>query len=316
LIDLSTNTNEILNNDNLIFDLKSDCIYKKVFLNESNKSYLNLLISLILNINYKDLCNNSYLSNNEIPANNKRSSFADLILKYRNKNIIIEMNKNKTNAIIEKNNLYLLKQHTLRSNNKNKYGKYNDTILINIDNYDILGKNKLIYKAEFIYYDYNIHLYKNIKTININLDYIRNKYYNKNKLTRLEKLLILFIEQKKDKIREIIKIPETEGVLKFMDRLKFEDYNGIVIYDHEEFKKMENEEKEKKHKNTEKRLKKKEEQLIKSEQELKKNEQELKKNEEELKNKEIIMRNKIKNITSEMKKHNLPLELIEKITNI
>ena len=38
-----------------------------------------------------------------------------------------------------------MKQHVCGLNKKNKYGRYKKTILINLDYYDSVGENELIY---------------------------------------------------------------------------------------------------------------------------------------------------------------------------
>ena len=82
---------DIINNKNLIYDLKKDIIFKKEFLDERNINYLKTLIICLFNINI----DNIKLANAEIPNSiiNKKSSYADLILKDDNNNeFIIEMN--------------------------------------------------------------------------------------------------------------------------------------------------------------------------------------------------------------------------------
>lgn len=58
------------------------------------------------------------------------------------------MYNNKSIKIINKNYHYLFKQHSSRNNNKNNYGENNETILINIDNYDVLKKKQFIYESK------------------------------------------------------------------------------------------------------------------------------------------------------------------------
>lgn len=81
-------------------------------------------------------------------------------------------------------------------------------------------------------------MYKNIKIIHINLAYLRWKYYNKIELNEIEKILLIFVCQKKDEIRKIINREEIEKIMNMIDRLKFEEYNGIVTYDREEYEKI------------------------------------------------------------------------------
>ena len=245
---------EVLKNDNLIFNLKNDNIFKLIFLSKEAKKYLVLLIHVILGYSYEDLENNIYFGNIEFPNNiNNKSSYSDLVCKYKKTDIIIEMNNENSKKLLNKNYHYLFKQHTRKSNNKNNYGENNKTILINIDNFDILGKKNFIYKSNLKYDYYNVCIYNNIKIIHINLEYLSWKYYNEYELNYLEKILLIFVEQRIDKILDIVKIKEVEDILKMIERLKFEEHNGIVTYDREEFEKMLKEEFEEEKKNFEKK---------------------------------------------------------------
>ena len=233
---------EIKNNDNLMLNLKNDIIFKNCFLDYDCKPYLIKLINLIFNFNYKNII----IKNNELASGKikDKSSFTDLICSNGNIDFIIEMNNNKSNTILEKNMGYLFRQHIRKINKKNNYGKNKYTYLINIDNFDAVDKNDFIYESFINFPKYNISLYKNIKILHINLAELRKKLYNlnrNNELTELEKLLLIFVVQEKDKLRKIIKCREIEGVIKIMDRMKMEnDY--IATYDREEFERLVKEE--------------------------------------------------------------------------
>lgn len=77
---------DVLNSDNLMFDIKYDSVFKNVFLNEGSRKYLVLFLNKLLGYDYKDLNNNMILSNIEMPSNVKsKSSYSDLVCKYRKK---------------------------------------------------------------------------------------------------------------------------------------------------------------------------------------------------------------------------------------
>ena len=84
---------------------------------------------------------------------------------------------------------------------------------------------------------YNECLYKNIEIIHINLDYLKHKYYNKDVLNELEKLLIIFIEQDVTKIKNITKRKEVLSIMDYMARLNFKE-GYPVTYDREEAEKV------------------------------------------------------------------------------
>jgi len=333
---------EILGDSNLLFDLKYDYVFKKIFLDYNNKDYLVLIISKLLNIEYDKLDKYLCFGNIEIPSNklNNKSSYMDLVCKYSNKNIIIEMNNFKTNRIINKNYYYLFKQHLSRSNNKNSYGKNRETILINIDNYDVIGRNDFIYESKLRFKLYNNCIYKNIKILHINLATLKYKYYNKFRLNEIEKIFIIFIEQRKDKIREVINKKEIEGVIRSMDRLKFDEINGFATYDREEYEKMLKEEFERDKKRLEKEKKKLEinereleenqkeleenqKELEENQKELEENQKELEENQKELAVKEKSLSMQEKNLfnnkisfAKELKLLGIPIERIVKLTDL
>ena len=137
---------------------------------------MNYLIKELLQQENEDL----KLANTEIPhsLSNKNSSYADIILKNNELEYIIEMNYSFSRLLYYKNYYYLFKEHTKRIYKGNYYGLTKKTILINIDNYDLLKKNKLIYSVSLKEAKYNKIMYNNIECIHINLDFLKKKYYN------------------------------------------------------------------------------------------------------------------------------------------
>ena len=205
-----------------------------MFLDEKNTNYLKELINELIRNNYNKFLK---LSNTEIPNSilNKKASQADIILKNDNNEYIIEMNYTYSKLLYFKNYYYLFKEHTKRSYRKNNYGLNNNTILINIDNYDYLKRKRLIYEVNLKDNKYNTVMYNNIKCIHINLEYLRDKYYNKcDNLNKLEKLLLIFIEQRKDKLLNICKNKCVKELIEYMDYLKIGN-DFITVYDKEEF---------------------------------------------------------------------------------
>ena len=139
--EVNYSSSEILRDDNLIFDLKTDIAFKNLFLNINNFSYLEEVFSILLG---RNICNLK-LCNSEIPTNKlkTKSIQSDLVFKYDDEEIIVEMNKFKTNNLVYKNNSYLLKEHAKKLCGKNCYGKRIKTILINFNNFDVLKKISL-----------------------------------------------------------------------------------------------------------------------------------------------------------------------------
>ena len=260
--EVNYSSSEILRDDNLIFDLKTDIAFKNLFLNINNFSYLEEVFSILLG---RNICNLK-LCNSEIPTNKlkTKSIQSDLVFKYDDEEIIVEMNKFKTNNLVYKNNSYLLKEHAKKLCGKNCYGKRVKTILINFDNFDVLKKNKFIYYCKLFYYPYNTVLYNNIEIININLVYLKKKYYNNYRLNELEKMLLIFVEQRKDKLLKIIKNDNVKELINFMYDMMY-DENYITTYDKEIFERNERQEFNKMKKKLKKQLKQSEIKLQESE---------------------------------------------------
>ena len=330
------NLKTILNDENLLLNLRLDIIFKKVFLKNDSKKYLCLLISNVFDISYKDLFTESILINGELPSKNleKRSSYTDIVLRFRNIDFIIEMNYHTGNYIVEKNDSYLFNLHTSKIFNENNYGKDIYTYLLNIDDYDLLEKEELIYEGYLNNPKYNICMYENIKIKHINLAYIKNKLYNTDRrtdLTNFEKILIIFVCQRKDIILKLTNNYAVKGVIKIMEKLKLDV--KLPTYDYEEFLRQErigfekkNIEFEKKNtefekKNTEFEKKNTEFEKKNTEFEKKNIEFEKKNNEFNEKYKDYIKKqekfnNEKKSIVREFKKLGIPLKKISEITKL
>ena len=276
--------NEIINNNKLIFNLKLDIIFKNVFLNINSLNYICLLLSKIYNISFDNLIKECVIINGEITNKNieKKSSYTDLVLRYKNIDFIIEMNYREKDYTLEKNNSYLFNLHTSKIFNSNKYGKNIYTYLLNIDDYDILNKNDFIYKSNLNYYKYNVCLYKNIKITHLNLANLKDKLYNESEVKRfsdIEKLLLIFVSQRKDIVRRYCKSKEVEEVIKIMDKIKID--SKLPTYDYEEFLRQERIAFAKKNKALNKRYEKFEKDVEKYEKDVEKYEKDVKKYEEE-----------------------------------
>ena len=304
---------DIKNNNNLILNLKNDNIFKNIFLNDKCKPYLCLLLSKVCNLNYDSLLNELRIINNELPSNevNRKGCFTDLIMHYKNTDYIIEMNGFKLSHTLHKNYRYVFKQHIRGLSKKNKYGINKYTYLISIDNYDEIGKNKLLYENIFYVEQHNVSIYKNIKIIHINLACLRKKYYNKNELNELEKILLIFIEQDILKLRKILNNKEIEGVIKIMKELDYED-NYIATYDREEYERLIKEEWEEKKRKLERDVNR----FKNKENEFKNKENEFNNKKNSFEKEKSAFENEKKNIVKGLNDSGLSLLKISKMTKI
>ena len=227
---------KIINNKNLIFNLQFDWTFKNVFLNEISLNFLCHFLNYLLGYDYKDLKENLSIVNGEIPTNviGHNNGHSDIILKYKNTYIILEMNGSNKQKHIDKNYWYLFLEHSSRLSNKNNYTQDIKTILINIDNYDVIGKNKFIYDSKLIFDKYRISVYNSIRILHINLDYLKKKHYTDSKLNQFEKSMLIFVEQDRRKIENQTKRKDVIDIMNFMETLKFKP-GDAVTYDRDAF---------------------------------------------------------------------------------
>ena len=226
----------IINNKNLLFNLQFDWTFKNVFLNKVSLDYLCYFLNYLLGYDYNDLKENLSIVNGEIPTKvvGHNNGHSDIILKYKKIYIILEMNNSNKQKHIDKNYWYLFLEHTSRLSNKNNYTQDIKTILINIDNYDVISKNNFIYDSKLLFNKYKISVYNGIRILHINLDYLKKKHYTNSKLNEFEKSMLMFVEQDRRKIESKTKRKEVKNIMNFMETLKFKP-GDAVTYDREAF---------------------------------------------------------------------------------
>ena len=239
-------TKDITKYEGKILDLTNDLTFKKVFSDEHFKWYLSYIISYCTKINIDYIYNNIKYKNNFISSKNLKGKTgeADILVKVKDMVIDIEMNTSISEYLIRKNKYYvsaLDSSNTRKSKTniiKNKY-----IIQINISRKRrIPNANKLLY--EIVQMDRNLKIedvYNNHIIYDINLEYLENELYNKDKLTESEKGLLIFIEKNKEKLKEIFKgdekMKKTVEDLSMLEIYKM-DEEFYESYDHEEFRKI------------------------------------------------------------------------------
>ncbi len=227
-----------------------DTFFKRIFVSDIGIKYMSLIISELYNLDYNDMVNNIIVINNEHIRDdiNIKSSMSDIIYKYKNKIFILEMNKDYTKESLYKNHFYLFYKHIFGAENSNSYNSNLETYLIDIDNFDILDKLKIkdieksfIYDSKLLVNNSILSLYPNIHTSRINLDYLKNRYYNKNVLTNIEINCLIFIENNLDKLSKEIQNENIERMIE-MFKMVYEDGKIFPVFNEEQF--HENEKKE------------------------------------------------------------------------
>ena len=208
-----------------------DSIFKKVFSSKENRKIISYLISNITKIDYSYIYENFIYANTELLKKkyNDKGKVTDLLIYLKEEIINIEMNKYVSKGTRIKNNVY---HHSLSASSIKKGEKYNKAkkvIQINIDGKGSKIK-KLIHESKMRDKE-GIHVTdNNYITYHVNLEIALKKWYNKEKLTRLEKILVMMQLNDKEKLKEIAKGDEMLMVFgKSIDEANEE----IGVYDKE-----------------------------------------------------------------------------------
>ena len=188
-----------------VLELTSDVVFKSFMLSEETKEYSARLISLITKIPEEEVLKNAVFNNIEIPIRNKKDKRykADIIITVMKNIINIEMNKEYYEGIFSKNNAYTSRIYGDQFDIGDNYIKIKKIIGINIDNFSRFKGNKFLYK--FLPLEEET---KEIEddlreTYHLDLEYLRKKCYNKEKLSELERMCQIFIEEDSEELDEL-----------------------------------------------------------------------------------------------------------------
>ena len=216
-----------------IIPIVSDVMFKTMLGNESKKKYVSYFLSLILEKDYKKIYDNILFLKNELDKNkyNDTRKTVDLIVKIDGVIYNIEMNNNYQKTYIERNIEYITELY--KSSRKIGEGyKYEYTYQININNFTFKDREKTS-EVFMIRNEEKEVLTDKIKIMHLYLPKILNKYYNKEKLSELEKLMLVFNLTNKNELNDII------GENKIMEEYKKEALDAshseevIGLYDKE-----------------------------------------------------------------------------------
>ena len=216
-----------------IIPIVSDVMFKTMLGNESKKKYVSYFLSLILEKDYKKIYDNILFLKNELDKNkyNDTRKTVDLIVKIDGVIYNIEMNNNYQKTYIERNIEYITELY--KSSRKMGEGyKYEYTYQININNFTFKDREKTS-EVFMIRNEEKEVLTDKIKIMHLYLPKILNKYYNKEKLSELEKLMLVFNLTNKNELNDII------GENKIMEEYKKEALDAshseevIGLYDKE-----------------------------------------------------------------------------------
>ena len=170
-------------------------ISRKLFKSEKfGKKFASIIISSVLNLDYDYVYNNISIGTDDISFNAKTlSSIADTI--YKNDKMIIDIEINSYNSKRKKRQLesYIFQLHLGQLRNHNDYINMKKIYQINIDNYDLIGKNDFIYEIYLMDKKYHKIVSDIMQIMHINLDYLRKLDYTKIIENQVMKNLYVFI---------------------------------------------------------------------------------------------------------------------------
>ena len=219
-----------------IIPIVSDTMFKIMLGNESKKKFTAYFLSLILNRDKDLIEENMEFIKNDLDQDKfieaKRS--VDVIIKLDGKLYNIEMNNNKNILSLERNIDYATKLYSSSRKRGTKYN-YDYVFQININNFYFEGEEETIGEYELINInDSTKSLTDKLHFMYFYLPKMLEKYYNKDKLTELEKLLLVLNSKE---VGEFSDIKEENSI---MEDIEKDAYNAssddeiIGLYDKEE----------------------------------------------------------------------------------
>lgn len=223
---------EELKKNNKVMPCSYDVIFKTIMITCPN--YLADLLSRIINVDKSLILKTLVIKNTEYNVSNalERKKTSDFIFSINNHAINIEFNGGYYDGLIERNEAYLGKIKGELLNKGEDYTSKYKIIQININNFKHVDSDKVGYVFKLRDDNLLVETESSVK-YHFNLDKIERKYKNKEKLTKLEKeLLILILED----------IPDIKNISKGDDELMevanklydlTDDIGKIGLYDRE-----------------------------------------------------------------------------------
>ena len=231
----------LLNKDKVI-TMMSDEVFKSVLQDRSCEDYLVDIIEGITKINKDYIKRNLVFKNSELTKEEieEKGKITDLLIELQGNIINLEMNKYYYDGLFNKNDRYVTKLKEGMITKKEKFAKEKKVIQINFNNFDMFDERIII---KFKMMDPERHLIRSdymkvtdTEIYYINLKRVRQKYYNKEELTKLEKELLIMTTDNKEELRKISKgCREMESVAKKISKLsKEEEMQGIYLKEEQE----------------------------------------------------------------------------------
>ena len=215
----------------------SDKVANIIFSDESCRDYLVSVVSSALNLDKDLVSSNLRLVSSRVNSNvNVKYNYLDNIFENDVSIINLEVNYFKTKETDMKNLSYVCHMVLKQTKPGNRYN-LKPVYQININNYDVYGKNEFIYHSYLM--DDKYHLRRNnfIQITDINVDFLAKLDYNKIKMRKdsLEKLLYIFICYDKEKLDKLYLGDRIMDSVRNKLTYVTEDFPETIYYNREEY---------------------------------------------------------------------------------
>ncbi len=212
-------------------ELTSDVVFKSFMMSEATNNYKARLIHLITGID-EDQLKQAIYESNELKTSNKKDKIykTDIIVKVEGNILNIEMNGQNYKGLQNKNTGYFNKLQGEQFDRGDSYLSIQKVIQINIDNFRRFNGNQFVYKFMMKEVEIGELETENLESYHLDLSYLKKRCYNKEELTEIEKLCLLFVTEDinflrgdpimDDAIDELEKISSDEKIIGLYDAEK------------------------------------------------------------------------------------------------
>lgn len=211
----------------------SDTMFDTMINNESRKKYAALIISSVLERDYNEIYNSIEYVKNKLDKqlDIEKGREVDFICKLKDEYIGIEMNNNYSKEAFERNISYAMGIYKSKEIRGSKYS-FNKILQINLNNFTFENNDREA--EEYALRNENgEYLTEKIKIINIYLPNIRKKYYNKEELNELDKVMLVLNEEDNNNLSKLYKGEKVmEDYVKDAKRASISD-DIVGLYDKE-----------------------------------------------------------------------------------
>lgn len=217
----------------------NDSVFKSLLQSKECRKVLSFIISYVVDLNEEYVLENINFKNVELTKENRyeKGKITDLLIEITGTIINLEMNREIMEGTIIKNNGY---HHKLAGQNLLSGEKYEDVKRIIQINFDYINKfdERLIVAFRIMDETGKYILDKNYINYHINMAKVREKGYNKDKLSKFEKIIMIMQEKCKKKLLEIAKGEEDLMMMVRKIEELSEDPEILGLYDKEKVDKL------------------------------------------------------------------------------